>query len=59
MNKIEIIGTNDEEKMKQIRISTSLTIFQNTLEYNYNKSYLNRRFSKMKIYTYIYMDLQN
>ena len=44
------ININDDENMKQLFIFTNLAIFQNILEYNYNKNYLNRQFSKMNIF---------
>lgn len=47
MNNINI---NDDKNMKQLFIFTNLTIFQNILEYNYNKNYLNRQFNKMIIF---------
>lgn len=44
------ININDNENMKQLFIFTNLTIFQNILEYNYHKNYLNRQFNKMIIF---------
>lgn len=49
MNDIEITGANDEHKFRKLIISTNLHILQTILEYNYNKNYNNKEFSKMNI----------
>ena len=53
MNDIKITGPNDERKMKYLLISTNLHILQSILEYNYGKSYLNRKFNKLNILTIV------